>query len=105
MEKCDIDHLLADDSTKHALGRIDNIMVKLHMKFVPIDFIVIDMESNTSSPIILGRPLLRKTGASLIPKKEMSSLNSHIRSVWNIFQGRKLWFSGTIVLMTLAHHE
>jgi hypothetical protein len=105
MEKCDTDLLLADDSTKHALGRIDNIMIELHMKFVPVDFIVMDMESKTSGPIILGTPLLRKTGASLIPKKEMSSLNSHIRSVWNIFQGRRLWFRGTSVLMTLAHHE
>jgi hypothetical protein len=29
MEKCDIDLLVADDSTKPALGRIDNILIKL----------------------------------------------------------------------------
>jgi hypothetical protein len=29
MEKCDIDVLLADDSTKHDLGIIDNIMVEI----------------------------------------------------------------------------
>jgi hypothetical protein len=33
MEKCDIDLLHADDTTKHALGRIDNIMIELHMTF------------------------------------------------------------------------
>jgi hypothetical protein len=33
MEKCDIDLLLVDDSTKHALGRIDNIIIELHMTF------------------------------------------------------------------------
>jgi hypothetical protein len=33
MEKCDIDLLLADDSTKHALGRIENVMIELHMNF------------------------------------------------------------------------
>jgi hypothetical protein len=33
MKKCDIDLLLADDSTKHALGRIDNVMIELHMEF------------------------------------------------------------------------
>jgi hypothetical protein len=38
MEKCDIDLLLADDSTKHALGRIDNIIIELHMTFVHVDF-------------------------------------------------------------------
>jgi hypothetical protein len=29
---CDIGLLLVDDSTKHALGRINNIMIELHMK-------------------------------------------------------------------------
>jgi hypothetical protein len=62
MEKCDIDLLVADDSTKPALGRIDNILIKLHMTFIPIDFIFMDMRRNTSSPIILGRPFLRITG-------------------------------------------
>ena len=37
--------LLADDSTKHALGRVDNVMVELHMTFVPVDFIIMDMGS------------------------------------------------------------
>ena len=44
-------------------------MVELHMTFVPIDFIVMDMGSKTSSPIILGRPFLRTTGA-VIDSKE-----------------------------------
>jgi hypothetical protein len=38
LEKCDIDLLIVDDSTKHALGKIDNVMIELHMTFVPIDF-------------------------------------------------------------------
>ena len=68
-KKCDIDLLLADTSTKHALGRVNNVMVELHMTFVPVDFIVMDMGSNFSSPIILGRPFLRTTGA-IIDSKE-----------------------------------
>jgi hypothetical protein len=47
MEKCDIDLLLADDSTKHVLGRVNNIMIELHMNFLPIDLIDMDMRSNT----------------------------------------------------------
>ena len=43
MEKCNVDLLLADDSTKHALGRVDNVMVELHMTFVPVDFIIMDI--------------------------------------------------------------
>jgi hypothetical protein len=69
MEKCDIDLLLVDDSTKHALSRVDNVMIELHMTFVPIDFVAMDMRSNTSSLVILGRPFLRTTGA-VIDSKE-----------------------------------
>jgi hypothetical protein len=63
IEKCDIDLLLSGDSTKHALGRINDVIIELHMNFVPIDFIIMDMRSNTSSPIIIGIPFLRTTGA------------------------------------------
>jgi hypothetical protein len=69
LEKCDIDLLLTDDSTKHALGRINDVMIELHMNFVPVDFIIMDTRSNTSSPIILGRPFLRTKGA-VIDSKE-----------------------------------
>jgi hypothetical protein len=69
MEKYDIDLLLADDSAKHAIGRTDNVMIELHMTFVPIDFIILDMRINTSSHIILGRLFLRTTGA-IIESKE-----------------------------------
>jgi hypothetical protein len=44
-------------------------MIELHMNFVPIDFIIMDMRSNTSSPIIFGRPFLRTTGV-VIESKE-----------------------------------
>jgi hypothetical protein len=69
LEKCDIDLLLADDSTKHALGRINYVMIELHINFVPVDFIIMDMRSNTSSPMILGRPFLRTIDA-VIDSKE-----------------------------------
>ena len=31
--------------------------------FVPVDFVVLDIECNASCPIILGRPFLRTVGA------------------------------------------
>jgi hypothetical protein len=69
IEKCSIDLLLADDSIKHALGKVSNVMVELHMTFVHVDFIIMDMENKISSPIILGRPFLRTIGA-IIDSKE-----------------------------------
>jgi hypothetical protein len=44
-------------------------MVELYMTYVPGDFIVMDMGSNTCSIIILGRPFLRTTCA-IIDSKE-----------------------------------
>jgi hypothetical protein len=69
LDKYDIDLLLADGSTKHALGKINDVMIELHMTFLPVDCIIMDMRSNTSSPIILWRPFLRTTGAVIDPKE------------------------------------
>jgi hypothetical protein len=44
LEKCSIDLLIADDSTKNALGKINNFIVELHMNFVHVDFVIMDME-------------------------------------------------------------
>jgi hypothetical protein len=44
-------------------------MSELHMTFVHVYFIIMDMRSNISSPIILGRPFLRTTYA-VIDSKE-----------------------------------
>jgi hypothetical protein len=51
IEKCSIDLVLADDSIKHALGKVSNIMVELHMTFVPVDFIIMDM--GNKPPVLL----------------------------------------------------
>jgi hypothetical protein len=69
IEKCSIYLLRADDSIKHALGKVSDVMVELHMTFVPVDFIIMHMGNKTSSPIILGRPFLHTTGA-IIDSKE-----------------------------------
>ena len=64
LEKCSIELALADD-----LGKVSDVVVELHMTFVPVDFLIMDMGNKTSSPIILGRPFLRTTGA-IIDSKE-----------------------------------
>ena len=60
---------VTDDSIKPALGKVSDVMVELHMTFVPVDFLNMDMGDKTSSPIILGRPFLHTTGA-IIDSKE-----------------------------------
>jgi hypothetical protein len=70
IEKCSIDLLLTDDSIKNALGKVSSVMVELHMTFVPVDFIIMDMGNKTSIPIILGRPFLRTRGTIIDSKEE-----------------------------------
>ena len=51
------------------MGRINDVLILANRNYVPIDFIVLDIDCNPSCPIILGRPFLRTTGA-VIDMKE-----------------------------------
>jgi hypothetical protein len=93
---------LADDSIKHALGKVSNVMVELHMTFVHVDFIIMDMGNETSSPIIVGRPFFVLQELSLIRRKAMWSFSVHTKSVCNTSQGRGTRQS-TSSLMSFTH--
>ena len=51
------------------MGRINDVLILANRNYVPIDFIVLDIDCNPSCPIILGRPFLRTIGA-VIDMKE-----------------------------------
>ena len=57
---------LVDSSVKKPLGRIDYVLIVVNDNYVPVDFLVMDIESDPSCPIILGRPFLRLLVISLI---------------------------------------
>ena len=50
---------LAGSTIKKPLGRINDVLILANRNYVPIDFIVPDIDCNTSCRIILGRPFLR----------------------------------------------
>ena len=60
---------LIDSTVKRPLGRIDDVIIIANDNYVPVDFLVLDIECNASCPIILGRPFLRTVGA-VIDMKE-----------------------------------
>jgi hypothetical protein len=62
LENCYFDNYLADITRKKPLGRINNVLVMVNNNLVPIDFVVLDVECNSSCPIVLGRPFLRTVG-------------------------------------------
>ena len=51
------------------MGRTNDVLILANRNYVPIDFIVLDIDCNPSCPIILGRPFLRTIGA-VIDMKE-----------------------------------
>ena len=51
------------------MGRINDVLIVANRNYVPVDFIVLDIDCNPSCPIILGRPFLRTIGA-IIDMKE-----------------------------------
>jgi hypothetical protein len=58
LEKCYYDVPLADVAKKEPLRRINYVLIMVNDNFVPIDFLIMDVECNASCPIILGRPFL-----------------------------------------------
>jgi hypothetical protein len=69
LENSYFDVPLADVAKKKPLGRINNVLIMVNNKLIPVDFLVLDVECNASCPIILGRPFLRTVGA-IIDMKE-----------------------------------
>ena len=63
LEECYLNVHLADSSKKKPLGRVDDVLIVVNDNYVPVDFIVMDIECNASCPIILRRPFLRSVGA------------------------------------------
>jgi hypothetical protein len=61
-EKCYYDVPIVDIAKKKPLGRINDVLIMVNNNLVPVDFLIRDVESNASCPIILGRPFLRTVG-------------------------------------------
>ena len=56
---------LADQSVRHLAGIAKDILVKIRNFFVPVDFVILDMEVDTTIPLILGRTFLSMTNAHI----------------------------------------
>ena len=57
---------LADSTIKKPMGRINDVIIVANRTYVPVDFIVLDIDCNPSCPIILGRPFLKRLVQLLI---------------------------------------
>ena len=60
---------LVDSIIKKPMGRNNDVLILANRNYVPLYFIVLDIDCNPSWPIILGRPFLRTIGP-IIDMKE-----------------------------------
>ena len=56
---------LADQSVRYPAGIAENIPVKTYDFFVPVDFVVLDMQEERKIPLIFGRPFLNTANATI----------------------------------------
>jgi hypothetical protein len=56
---------LADQSIRYPMGIAKNIPIKIRYFFVPVEFVVLDMQPNSKVSPILGRPFLSTANAHI----------------------------------------
>ena len=66
---------LADQSLRYPAGIAEDIPVRIWNFFVPVDFVVLDMEIDSKTSLILGRPFLSTTDANIYVGKGQVHLN------------------------------
>ena len=75
LEECSLNLHLADYTIKKPMRRINDVLIFSNRNYVPIDFIVLDIDCNPSCPIILGRPFLCTIGTVIDMKEAKISSN------------------------------
>ncbi|WVZ76330.1 hypothetical protein U9M48_024313 [Paspalum notatum var. saurae] len=56
---------LADQSVRYPEGVAENVPVRIRNFLIPVDFVVLDMDINSKTPLILGRPFLSTADATI----------------------------------------
>ncbi|XP_057747032.1 uncharacterized protein LOC130966261 [Arachis stenosperma] len=78
---------LADRTFKFPHGVVKDLLVKVGEFIFPADFVVLDMEEEANTSIILGRPFLAATGAIINVQKGELVLRLHEeKMVFNVFK-------------------
>jgi hypothetical protein len=66
---------LVDQSIRRLVGIVEDISVRIRNSFVPVDFIVLEMDVCRQTPLILGRPFLSTAGAMIDVAARINKLN------------------------------
>ena len=74
------------------MGRINDVLIVANRHYVLLDFIVLDIDSNPTCPIILGRPFLRTIGAIIDMKEGNIRFQFPLRKRMEHFPRNKIKF-------------
>ena len=69
-DDCSLNLHLVDSTIKKPMGSSNDVLIVANRSYVPVYFIVLDIDCNPTCPIILGRPFLRTIGAIIDMKEE-----------------------------------
>ncbi|XP_061362006.1 uncharacterized protein LOC133305782 [Gastrolobium bilobum] len=81
---------LADRSLRRPNGVIEDVLVKVDKFIFPVDFIVLDMEEESEIPLLLGRPFLATTRATIDVEQGKLELRMNDETITiNVFDAMK----------------
>nr|AAK51566.1 Putative retroelement [Oryza sativa Japonica Group] len=75
---------LADSSIRYPAGIAEDVSVKIRDFFVPVDFVVLDMDTEKETPLILGRSFLSTAQANI--DVGTGSIHFHINGMEEKFE-------------------
>ncbi|CAN6547462.1 unnamed protein product [Malus baccata var. baccata] len=112
---------LADGSITYPRGVIEDVIVKVDNLYLPVDFMVLDMDEDLTTPIILGCPFLATTRTLIdveagiltfrvedqivVFKLFEASIHSGSPDVKKIQPGKKVWLLNTSFKLVPAKQE
>jgi hypothetical protein len=79
---------LADQSFRYPVGIAENIPVKIRDFFVPVDFVILDMQPDLKVSLILGRPFLSTANAHIDVGVGEIRFNINGKEEWFAFKPR-----------------
>ncbi|XP_017979896.1 PREDICTED: uncharacterized protein LOC108662816 [Theobroma cacao] len=81
---------LADRTIRHPVGIIEDVLVKVGHFYIPMDFIVLEMEEDLEILLILGRPFLATASAIIDVREGKITFKVREEEVeFNIFNANK----------------
>jgi hypothetical protein len=79
---------LANQSIRRSVGIAEDIPVRIRNSFMPMDFVVLKIDVYHQIPLILGRPFLSTTGATIDVAARITKLNISRKEETSTFNPR-----------------